>query len=98
MTPPLDHTIWRLEALPRPTEAHAADAVEMVAGEIVRRISLPKLDYAVLQAYQQNPAPPGPDPLALAACVGASISEIRSAIRRLAAVGLIPLHGDATLQ
>ncbi len=101
MTRPSDRDIWRIEELPRPTEAHAADAVEMVAGEVVRRVSLPRFDYDVLCACRawevQNPKQP-PVALELARLAQASVADTQAALRRLAAVGLIPPQGDATLQ
>lgn len=78
-------TVWKIQALSRPSEAHAADAIEIVGGEAVRRVTLPQLDYAVYLALQRNPAAELP---VLAHSLALPIDTVTLALQRLAAAGL----------
>lgn len=112
MSPPpppssLPPGLWRLDPLDLPREGHAADAVEIVGGEIVRRVSLSLADYRVLQAYQQaeKAAPDGasqpdtpPSAVTLSPCVGLTLVETEAALNRLAVAGLLPSAPTPNLQ
>lgn len=78
--------VWKIQALSRPSEAHAADAIEIVGGEAVRRVTLPQLDYAVYLAVQRNPSSEVP---MLAQALALPLDTVSLALHRLAAAGLI---------
>lgn len=97
MTRPL----WKIEHLPRPTPAHAADAIEIVNGEAVRRVSLPQFDLEVYRLYQslRDRMRREPHVRDLAAHLSSPLDELTAALRRLAVAGLItPPEPAATLQ
>lgn len=85
-------SLWRIEPLSKPAEAHMADAVEMVGGEQVRRVSLPQLDYTVLLARNSYLAQNGKEPnlFDLAQPLALPTTAVESAMLRLAAAGIIP--------
>jgi hypothetical protein len=91
---------WLLEPLSRPSEAHAGDAVEIVAGEVVRRVTLPMLDFDVLHArndwLEKNDKEPGSDELA--AVMELDIMVVQAALRRLAVAGIVPRPEEHSLQ
>lgn len=91
-------SLWRLEPMNRPSEAHAADAVEIVSGEIVRRVSLPRVDYAVLcQRNEWLDTHSGEEPSAHDLC-GFTTETLHAALRRLSVAGLIPPPNETALQ
>lgn len=92
---------WRIEPQPKPTEGHAADAVEMVEGEPVRRVSLPKFDCEVLKAHAAVKQEKDREPYAeeLATHMKVPVSEADAALKRLALIGLIKANPHrSTLQ
>ena len=93
-------SIWKLEPLARPSPAHAADAVEIVAGEPVRRVTLPQLDYDI---YLQHNAihkrvKREPHSRELASELNLPLEEVEAGLRRLAAAGLISPPERSVLQ
>ncbi len=84
----MSRRIWKLEPLGKPSAAHAADAVEIVGGEAVRRVALTEIDYQ-LYLKVQGKDPLFRNPSALAAGFARPVEEIEAALRRLVAAGLI---------
>lgn len=104
-------SLWRFEILPRADEVHAADAIEIVAGDIVRRVSLTAVDFCVIQqrnvwvTSQENTFNPDgtiraePTPADLAPLCDLDEETIRAALRRLAVIGLLsPPHREGRIQ
>lgn len=92
--------IWKLEPLAKPSAAHAADAVEIVAGEAVRRVTLPQLDYDI---YLQHSAihkrvKREPHSREVARELSLPLEEVEAGLRRLAAAGLISPPERTVLQ
>ncbi len=80
-------TVWKIEPLARPSPAHAADAVEIVGGEAVRRVVLGQVDYDVYIAHKAGIHPEGLSPDVVAA-----------ALNRLVIAGLLPPESHHVLQ
>lgn len=78
--------LWKIQPMARPTEAHAADAVEIINGEQVRKVALPQLDYDVYLAFE---AGQGTDARELSIALKMQVDVIASALHRLAAAGLL---------
>jgi hypothetical protein len=91
--------LWKIEPLGKPSIAHAADAVEIVGGEAVRRVTLPQLDYELYLAVQLNLKHERPVLAeALAAELDTPAEEIAAALRRLVATGLVAAADKNSLQ
>lgn len=79
-------TLWKIQPLQRPSEAHAADAIQIVNGEQVRKVTLPQLDYDVYLAFE---AGQGSDARELALALKLAVDVTSAALHRLAAAGLV---------
>lgn len=88
----MSKSLWRIEPLSRPSEAHTADVLEIVEGEVVRRVSLPQLDYTVLLARNSYLAQRDSEPTMfdLAGPLALPSAAVEAALIRLAAAGIIP--------
>jgi hypothetical protein len=82
-----DKSVWRIEPLSVPTEAHAADALEIVHGEVVRKVSLPRLDFSIYSAWVK--LQPASDLAGLIVATGHDYQTVQSAVARLRAAGLL---------
>lgn len=88
----MSNRIWKIELMSKPSITHAADAVEIVDGEAVRRVTLPPLDLDVYRAHEKLKAELARAPYAhelMTALPDALLDEIEATLRRLAASGLI---------
>lgn len=92
--------LWKIEPLGKPSLAHAADAVEIVGGEAVRRVTLSQLDALAYATYCKIKADDGHGPTAelLAHKLDIPVEESAAALRRLVAVGLLEAPEQKTLQ
>lgn len=91
-----DKPLWRIEPLSVPTEAHAADALEIVQGEVVRKVSLPRLDFSIYSAWAK--LQPASDIAALIVATGHDYKTIQATLLRLRAAGLLPSDDGGMLQ
>lgn len=97
-----DETLrWRVDVFDKPHGLHVADAVEIVAGEIVRRVTLLKEDYDILncrnlwRASHEGNEPTAQD---LSVHVKKPLEDVVIILRRLTASGIIPTLDKGTLQ
>jgi hypothetical protein len=88
--------LWKIEPLGKPSLAHAADAVEIVGGEAVRRVTLSQLDYQVYTAVKASTE--DVPQIKLAEQFDLPVEEITAALRRLVAAGLLDAAEPKTLQ
>jgi len=83
---------WRIEVLAKPTPAHVADALEMVDGEAVRRVTLPEVDFKVVTGHNELEKRLGrrPDLADLMDVTDLDAASVNAALNRLSAMGLLP--------
>ncbi len=92
---------WRLDVFDKPHGLHVADAVEIVAGEIVRRVTLLQDDYEILNCRNLwRASHDGNEPTVQDLSVHAkkSLEDVVIIIRRLTTSGIIPTLDKGTLQ
>lgn len=90
----MSKSIWKVQPLGKPSAAHAADAIEIVNGEPVRRVTLPQMDYDVYLAFTAGQT----HTHELAATLSISADAASSALNRLAASGLIAVPDGTSIQ
>ena len=84
--------LWKLEPCFSPTDSHAADLLEIVDGDVVRRVSLPRLDLSIYAAYTHLEASKraGADLIThLITTTGHDYNTVQAALRRLTAMGVL---------
>lgn len=96
----MSKSVWRIEPLSKPSEGHMADAVEIVGGEPMRRVSLPQLDYTVLLARNSYLAQNEHEPsmFDLAGPLALPSAAVEAALIRLAAAGIVPKPEHRSIQ
>lgn len=87
--------MWKIQPLPKPTEGHAADAIEIVNGEPVRKVTLPRIDFAVYTAHE---AAAGKTAREVALAANLPVDVTTAAINRLVAAGLIRAGVNPSIQ
>lgn len=92
----MSKSIWKIEPLKKPSPSHAADAVEIVDGETVRRVVLPQLDYDVYIAWQGHPEQRSAHELGPILAI--ATDDVAAALTRLALAGLISGNPNSSLQ
>lgn len=79
-------SLWKVEPVSRPVPSHAADAIEIVNGEAVRRVTLSQMDYDV---YLGGGLLGHYDVALIAQNLKLGAEDVSFALHRLATTGLI---------
>lgn len=90
--------LWKLEPCFSPTDSHAADLLEIVDGDVVRRVSLPRLDLSIYAAYTHldDDQRAGANLLSqLIIATGHDYITVQAALRRLTTMGVLDAGATA---